>query len=111
MTIRNLLIISLSLGLALALFGCCCGGGGSSDWDDWSTDTGLDSDSWGKIKATQSTTIYASPSDTAASVGTLSQGDKVEYYGWDDSFNYYKVKTADGSDGYVKLLEAEIVFE
>jgi len=111
MIIRNLLLVSLSLGLGLVLFGCCCGGGSSTDWDDWSTDTTSDSDSWGKIKATKSTTIYANPDETSSSLGTMNEGDKLEYYGWDDSFNYYKVKTADGSDGYVKLLEAEIVFE
>ena len=66
---------------------------------------------WGEIKVTSSSTsVYTSNDSSSTVVTTLSKGDKIDYYGFDDTFNYYRVKTSGGDDGYVKLLEAEITY-
>ncbi|MDP7113825.1 MAG: hypothetical protein QGH45_17785 [Myxococcota bacterium] len=66
---------------------------------------------WGEVKVTSSSTQVYTNNDSGSTVlETLSRGDKIDYYGFDDSFNYYRVKTSGGSDGYVKLLEAEITY-
>ena len=78
----------------------------NTDWTEWETS------SWGKIKITNgSASVYNANNTSATVLETKNQGDQLEYYGFDDTFEFYKVKTAGGEDGYVKLLEAEIAFE
>ena len=78
----------------------------NTDWTEWETT------SWGKIKITNgSASVYDANSTSAGVLETKNQGDQLDYYGFDDTFEFYKVKTGGGKDGYIKLLEAEIAFE
>jgi len=78
----------------------------NTDWTEWETT------SWGKIKITTgSANVYDANNSGATVLETKNQGDQIDYYGFDDTFEFYKVKATGGKDGYVKLLEAEIAFE
>jgi len=73
---------------------------------DWSQ---ISEVSWGEIRLIgDPTNVYASNSTGATVTETRDKGTKVEYYGFDDTGTYYKVKTMSGGDGYVLLGEAEM---
>jgi hypothetical protein len=80
-------------------------GGADSQWAEFETS------SWGEIKLTTEAKVYASNSTGASVLEDRISGDKLEYYGFDDSFEFYKVKTGGGTDGYVELMKAEIAFD
>ena len=120
------LIIGVVVG-GCVLFFCCAGllGAGAvgflkyqasqtafDDWYDYGVDTtSLDSWSWGKVKVNvASANIYESNSTSATVVETKSSGDSFDYYGFDDTLEFYKVKTASGADGYIKTTEVELTY-
>ncbi len=122
--------VGLYIGIAIGgcvLLTCCVGLAGGvgylvwqeqqSSYYDWGTyDWGTSSNdwsnvSWGQIKITaDSATVYSSNSVSSSVLETKSKGDKLEYYGWDDTFLYYKVKSG-GQDGYVEMTKAEVFYE
>jgi len=81
------------------------GGALDSQWAE------MEAASWGEIKLTAEAKVYASNSTGASVLENHASGDKLEYHGFDDSYEFYKVKTGGGTDGYVELMKAEIVFE
>jgi len=54
--------------------------------------------------------VYASNSTTATVVESRAKGETLEYYGFDDSFSFYRVKTASGGEGYVDRMKVEVYF-
>jgi len=78
---------------------------GTTNTEDWSNI------SWGQIKVIgDSAPVYSSNSTTSSVLETKSKGDKIDYYGWDDTFLYYKVKSG-GQDGYIEMTKSEIYYE
>jgi len=66
---------------------------------------------WGEVKVTVSSAgVYSTNSSSSTVLETLSSGTRVDYYGFDDTYNFYRVKTVAGNEGYVKLLDGEIVY-
>ena len=66
---------------------------------------------WGAVKITvTSASVYTTASSSSTILESLGQGTRVDYYGFDDTYNFYRVKTASGNEGYVKLLDGEIEY-
>ena len=56
--------------------------------------------------AVDSATIYASNSTDSSVIDTAQQGDTVEWLGWDETLTFFRVRTADGKEGYLLSTEA-----
>ncbi len=65
--------------------------------------------SWGEITLAQDpTNVYESNTSSSAVLETRERGDLVDYYGFDTSASFFKVKTRDGKDGFVLMTHAEM---
>lgn len=51
-------------------------------------------------------TIYASNSTDSSVIDTAQQGETVEWLGWDETLTFFRVRTADGEEGYLLSTEA-----
>ena len=85
------------------------------EWGNWETDSAWNTPAtfedvaWGEIRLTRDpTNIYTNNSTTAVVAETRGKGDKVDYYGFDDTSVFFKVKTSEGPFGYVYLDDAEM---
>ena len=127
---------ALIAGIAVAgclLLLCCCfipvmGGSGyyywqrqqldywsTYDWGTWETAPAYDPSyvveeaAWGDLRFIGDPThIYTTASTTSAVLETRTKGEKVSYYGFDDTGMYFKVKTQTDVMGFVHLDEAEM---
>ena len=127
------LIAGISIGGCLLLMFCCfipiMGGTGYYywqrqrmayldyyDWGTWETAPSYNTNTynsddvaWGDLRLVgEPTNLYTTGSTTSVVLETRTKGDKVSYYGFDDSGMYYKVKTNGGTMGYVYLSDAEM---
>ena len=91
---------------------------GGPSGDTWAADienvdiSAWESTSWGHIRIQQdSANVYESNNTEAAVAETKTKGDTLEYYGFDESMTFFKVKTSSGSEGYVPVDQAEIPIE
>ena len=91
------------------------GGPTGDDWADGIENVDIsawESTSWGHIRIQQDTAnVYDTNSTDAAVSETKTKGDTLEYYGFDESMTFFKVKTSGGSEGYVAVNDAEIPIE
>ncbi len=63
----------------------------------------------GEIKViVESARVYATGSDSAGVLEVRSEGERLDWYGYDSSGEYYKVRTASGSNGYIRVTDATI---
>ncbi len=118
-------LVPAVLGLCLVA-GCCCGGDFAEEFqqgfeeglaeglEEASEASSAESDaidtstSWGTLKATRDTKVFETPSVHATVVARVKMREEVEYFGFDDSFEFYKVVTSDGTEGYLPIKDAEI---
>ncbi len=64
---------------------------------------------WGEVRVTADpTNVYTSGSTASVVLETKAKGTKIDYFGYDDTGFYYKVKTEAGTFGYVNYSEAEM---
>ncbi len=78
-------------------------------WYETQELTAISEVAWGEIRLTgDPTNVYSSNSTAASVTETRQRGTKVDYYGFDDSGAFYRVKTTGGEEGYVALGEAEM---
>lgn len=67
---------------------------------------------WGQIAfAKDPTNVYESNTSSSKVLETRERGDKVDYYGMDDTDSFYRIKTKGGDWGYVLGTHAEHVFK
>jgi hypothetical protein len=64
---------------------------------------------WGVIRATTPTEVFYDPSPVLGSLAQLAEGDEVVYWGFDQSYAYYQVQLDDGSFGFVRRDDAEVI--
>ena len=84
----------------------------ADSWEtyDWG---GLDSEdwSWGNLQVSENATpIYAQPNTYSGVLETRHKGDVLEYYGFDDSLTYFKVKTSRGDIGWLESTRADLSY-
>jgi hypothetical protein len=91
------------------------GGPAGDDWADGIENVDIsawESTSWGHIRIQQDTVnVYEANSTDASVAETKGMGDTLEYYGFDESMTFFKVKTAGGSEGFIAVADAEIPIE
>ena len=52
--------------------------------------------------------VYASNSTSSGSLETRTKGEKLDWYGFDATAAFYKVRTAAGADGYMPVVDAQM---
>jgi hypothetical protein len=63
----------------------------------------------GEIKIiVESARVYAAGSDDSGVVEIRDEGERLDWYGYDSSGEYYKVRTGSGSNGYIRVTDATI---